>query len=297
MRPYGAAAIAFVALGLLAVQADVALADDPLPPVQSQPRDSPYLLQGDRAAELNFSTTLQLDWNGLKNVDGPTAHAGALLGAEVGLPFVEQRVRPALFTGFKMGAWADEVHGPFGAVEGARIRLSPFMWDIFDIYFVAHADFDLQLGQTPLFRPGAGIGLRAARLVAVEATWDVTVPMGSSLAGTRYPDLVPFGVSFGVAFDACFGCNRAAPPQVQRDLACRLYHAAATHPGNPEICGRVNDALSAVPPVGAPREKDGTAAFLADLATRVKTDAARETIASLVDLHAQLTHDWTAYEE
>jgi hypothetical protein len=252
-----------------------------------------------RYLELNVGATLQLDWNGLAGVTGPTAHAGLVAGVEVGVPFDEQRIRPALFTGVKMGAWADEVHGPFGFVEGARIRLSPFMWDVFDLYLVMRADFDLQPGASPLFRPGVGVGLRAARLFAVEATWDVTVPLGSDFAGTRYPSLVPYGVSFGVLFDTCFQCNRGSPPQVRRDLACCLYQtAAAQTSAQADICDAVARALLACPqPQVASRLDDGTGTFLGKLLTEVKSEAAKRVVAELVRLHERLLRDWAAYAE
>ena len=280
-----------------------ARADEPLPPIpveQARPASSPYLLSGDRFLEANVGATLQLDWNGLAAVNGPTAHAGLVLGGEVGLPFVDQRVRPAVFTGAKLGAWADEVHGPFAFVEGARLRVSPWMWDVFDVYGVLRADFDLDPGASPVFRPGLGVGLRAARLLAVEATWDVTLPLGSTFNGTKYPKAIPYGISFGALFDACFNCNRVSASPTNRDLACTLYGAAAgvKDPVRADICSAIPKAMSAHPdPQSAAREEDGMKTFLESLLAEVKGDGARAKVRALVDLHSSLLARWREYEQ
>jgi hypothetical protein len=270
-----------------------------VPSEQSKPDSPPYLLAGDRFLEANVAASLQLDWNGLASQSGPTAHAGLVVGADVGVPFVDQRVRPAVFTGVKIGAWADETHGPFGFVEGARFRWSPLMWDVFDVYLVARGDFDLDPGASAVFRPGAGVGVRVARMLAVEATWDVSVPLRSSFAGTRYPSFVPYGISFGALFDACFGCNRAPVPQANRDLACQLYHAAArvNRANHKAICDALPVAMTATPdPLQASREQDGAGTFLQELAKAVASEDAKNEIRGLVTLHQKLLTDWTDYE-
>jgi hypothetical protein len=301
-RPRAWATLVTVGVAAFALPSESARAGEPVPavpPEQSKPASSPYLLSGDRFLEANVAASLQLDWNGVASQVGPTAHAGVVLGGEVGVPFVDQRVRPALFTGIKLGAWADETHGPFGFVEGARFRWSPLMWDVFDVYLVARGDFDLDPGASAVFRPGAGLGVRVARMLAVEATWDVTVPLGSPFAGTRYPSLVPFGISFGALFDACFGCNRSPPPQASRDLACQLYRAAANlKPANHKaICDALPVAMTAYPdPLQASREQDGAGTFLQELAKAVPGDDAKSEIRGLVALHQSLLSDWSAYE-
>jgi hypothetical protein len=276
-----------------------ARADDPLPSEQSKPQTTPYLLSGDRFLEVNVGPTLQLDWNGLEGSSGPTAHAGLVLGGEVGVPSWEQRFRPSLFSGVKLGDWAADSFGPFAFVEGARLRVSPFMWDIFDIYAVLRGDFDLQINRSAIFRPGVGFGVRAARLLAVELTWDITVPLGSDFQGTRNPKLIPTGISFGVLFDACFNCNRSTPSPTGRNLACRLYNAAADSSAvKADICKAVPAALSAIPsPLVASRLDDGTRAFLSELGHNVTTDAARKKVESLATLHAKLLTDWSSFEQ
>jgi hypothetical protein len=279
-----------------------ARADDPIPPLpdaQPQPASSRYLLSADRFLEVNVGATLQLDWNGLAGVDGPTAHAGAVVGGEIGIPFYEQRLRPALFSGVKLGAYADEKHEPFAFVEGARFRYSPFMWDVFDIYAVARTDVDLDPGASTVLRPGLGVGVRVARLLAVEATWDVMVPIDSTFIGTRHPSFVPYGISFGVLFDSCFKCNRAAPPQVNRDLACRLYTAAAAKKAaHGRICDAVRRAMTATPdPIVASRDEDGTSTFLKALAAAVTGQDEKAEIGALVELHGNLLAQWARYEE
>lgn len=275
-----------------------ARAQDPLPSEQPRPTPSPYLLSGDRVLEVNAGTALQLDWNGLAGISGPTAHAGVVAGGEIGVPFFEQRLRPALFTGVKLGGFADEVHGPFAFAEGIRLRVSPWMWDVFDVYVVLRADVDLQPDAGAVFRPGAGLGLRAARLIAVEASWDFSFPIDSRFTGTQHPDFVPYGVTFGVLFDACFHCNRTAPTQVHRDLACRLYQAAAAPTSaHGEICNAVQRALSARPnPESASRLDDGTKTFLERLSVEVTSDEAKRAVNGLAQLHGTLTHDWASYE-
>jgi len=277
-------------------------ADEPLPPTPVEQRtvSSPYLLSGERFLEANVGATLQLDWNGLAAVNGPTAHAGLVLGGEVGLPLVEQRVRPALFSGVKLGSWADEGHGPFAFVEGARLRVSPLMWDVFDVYGVVRVDFDFDPGASSVFRPGLGVGLRAARLLAVEATWDVTFPLGSTFKGTNYPRAIPYGISFGALFDACFGCNRVSANPTSRDLACTLYGAAAgvKDPVRADICSGIPKAMSAYPdPQSASREEDGMKAFLEKLLAEVKGDGAKANVRALVDLHSSLLARWREYEQ
>ncbi len=271
-----------------------------LPAPQPKPTSSPYLLAGDRFLEANVSATLQLDWNGLVGVQGPTAHAGIVIGGEIGVPFDDQRVRPAFFSGVKVGGWADEVQGPFGFVEGARLRVSPFMWDVFDLYVVGRGDIVVDPRAGTLVRPGLGLGMRVARLLSIEATWDVTVPIGSTFEGTRHPDFIPYGVSFGALFDTCFQCNREAEAPVNRDLACRLYRAAATvgtGPRHGPICDAIGRAMIACPNLeSASYDEDGANAFLEQLAKEVSRDDAKSDVRRLVELHAKLLAQWGQYE-
>lgn len=297
-RALGLAACAGVAMcsvGAPAHAQGVPALPDPLP----REATSPYPLAPPRRLELHVSTSLQLDWNGRTDrpQDAGVARASALGGVEVVLPLGNQRFRPGIFFGVQGGHWGDDVHGAFSLVPGFRLRVSPFMEDVFDVYGVLRADLPVSISTNAgvALRGGIGAGVRVARLVSMEITFDpVFVPISQPFRDTAYTTVLPWAATASLMFDLCIvgglGCSPAKQMQVVRNVSCVLYEQArAVGPG---VCGAVPEALQAAPdPRTASRQEDGTSAFLAALGGLVTHPETRAAVLALAHRHEALSDD------
>ena len=286
-----------------------ALADDGVPAIPMElprPPTSPYVLSGKRFLETNVSATYLFDVNARTDApaDARTSRSSAIVGAEVSVPAWYDRFRLGAFAGSQIGYWGDDVHGPFSFYFGARARLSYWMGDVFDFYFMARADLPLTIKGDAGFRPGAGLGLRIARAISVEATYDVLVPIGASFVNTEHASFVPIGMSLSLLFDACVGCNRAEKKQVDHDMACRFYNSAKARAARAdaavkkELCDAVPAAMRACPdPLAASRVDDGMVTFLDGLRRATSSADARALVQHLIDYHAAMLYQWAEYEQ
>jgi hypothetical protein len=280
-----------------------ALADVPQVPGELPPAPiSPYLLAGPRFLETNIVAASVIDTNARTDApaDARTGRSSAVIGGEIGYPLADQRVRPSAFTGIQLGYWGDDKHGPFSFYLGARLRVSFWMGDLWDFYVIARGDFPVTPDVGAAVRPGLGLGMRLGRAVSLEATYDVLAPLGGKFESTEHPNLVPFGMTIALAVDPCFSCNRSAKPQLNRNVACRLYNFAkqdASCEVRAAICAAVPKALESCPdPLQAKRDDDGTSTFLAALADGVGTQA-KPAVNRLLELHHKLLAQWVDYEK
>ena len=288
------------AFALLAPCAAAAQEAPPVPGELPKAPSTPYVLSGARFLEVNVTVATLLDVNGRTDApkDTRVGRSSALLGFDFGLPLWNQRIRPSVFGGVQLGYWGDDAHGPVSAYAGARLRASFWMGDLWDFYAVARGDFPMT-GAGVGFRPGLGLGMRVGRAVSLEGTYDMLVPLGGDFQNTQYGSLVPVGMTIALSVDACIGCTRSEKPQLNRDLACRLYDFAkdaSTCGVRDAICAAVPKALAACPnPLVAARDDDGTSTFLAALEDAV-APLGKPAVQRLRALHAALVRQWEAYE-
>jgi hypothetical protein len=289
------------ALFVLALLAPtVALADDvpPIPKELPKAPTSPYVLSGARAAEMNVSIAGSLDANPRTDApsDARNGRLSTVVGVEVGVPIWNQRLRPSIFAGAQFGYWGDDLHGVASGYFGARMRASVWMGDIWDFYIVGRTDFPMT-GAGVAFRPGLGIGVRIARALSFEGTWDFLLPIENDFKNTKETSFVPLAGTLAVSFDLCMSCNKPDPKPVDRNVACRLYNAARTmSTSSTAICAGVPKAMAACPePMAATREEDGTSTFLDALEQGVSSDA-KAAVHRLVQMHVALLQQWDAYE-
>jgi hypothetical protein len=275
-------------------------APPPIPRELPKAEASPYVLSGVRRAELDVSLAGSLDSNARTDApaDARTGRLSTVIGVDVGVPIWNQRIRPTLFVGAQLGYWGDDAHGVASGYAGARIRASMWMGDIWDVYAIARADFPMT-GAGAAFRPGLGVGIRIARAIAFEGTWDMLIPIGNEFRNTQYTSIVPFGGTLAVSFDLCMSCNKPDQKPLDRNVACRLYNAAKTVSTcgvSSQICAAVPKAMAACPDaLAATRDEDGASTFLKALEDGVTADA-KIAVRRLVDLHAALLEQWGAYE-
>jgi len=289
-----------LALLLLVVGAGgVARAEDPaLPGLLVRDAKSPYPLAPARYIEVHVSTSLQLDWNGRTDrpADAGVARASFLGGVEVAGAFANQRLRPGIFVGLQGGHWGDDRHGPFSIVPGFRFRGSFFMEDVFDVYGLLRADLPITLSTSAGvgFRGGFGVGVRVARLVSLEASFDpLVVPISQTFQNSTYATVLPWAATGTIAFDLCIidglKCKPAEHKPRARNLACRLYDAARAITN---ACDAVPRAMQSVPdPHVAARSDDGVTAFLSALADAT----GRPDVRDLAKLHARLGDQYESY--
>jgi len=168
------------------------------------------------------------------------------------------------------------------------------MGDIWDVYIIGRTDFPMT-GAGVAFRPGLGVGVRIARALSFEGTWDFLLPIEGEFKNTKEASFVPLAGTLAVSFDLCLSCNKPEPKAVERNVACRLYNAAR-RVGSAAICAGVPKAMAACPePMEATREEDGASTFLDALEKDVAADV-RPTVHALVAAHAALLRQWDVYE-
>lgn len=284
--------------GALVLCPSLAIADDVPPIPQELPKapTSPYVLSSARAAEMNVSLAGSLDANTRTDApsDARNGRLSTVIGVEVGVPIWNQRLRPSLFGGVQLGYWGDDAHGVASGYFGARMRASVWMGDIWDFYILGRTDFPMT-GAGVAFRPGLGIGVRIARVLSFEGTWDFLVPIEGAFENTKDAKFVPLAGTLAVSFDLCLSCNKATPEPVERNVACRLYNAAKSV-ASPSICAGVPKAMAACPdPLEATRDEDGAKTFLDALEHAVGPDV-QAAVHRLASMHAALSKQWDAYE-
>lgn len=294
------AGVAVCSVGVAAHAQGVPALPDPLP----REATSPYPLAPPRRLELHASTSLQLDWNGRADrpQDASLARASFLGGLEVVLPFWNQRFRPGVFFGVQGGHWGDDMRGPFSLVPGFRLRISPFMEDVLDVYGVLRADLPISISTDAgiALRGGIGAGVRVARLVSMELTFDpVFVPISRPFRDTSYTTVLPWAATASLMFDMCIigglGCAPSKRKPLVRNVSCVLYEQARTV--GEGVCGAVPEALQAAPdPRTASRMDDGTSAFLAALAALVKDEPSASAVVALAARHGELAEQVVKFQ-
>jgi len=292
MRRPSRAALAFV-IAALFVAARAGAADAPLPVCDTHAEDaapdSGNPVFPARTHEVWLDVGYFGDWN-------PHHHPVFAPGLElVPLVTADQRWRLGMRLGGALGSWGDDRHGWLSLDLGLRARASFVMEDFFDVYAVAKGDGLMTLPRGPYFgaRPGAGLGVRVARAVEVEATFDAALAIGATYTDSD-PRFAPgFGVSVG--FDMCFpdGCARTVPPVVHKDFTCSIYERAvavcsASAEERAELCDAVATAMDGT--VSTPRQReDATAAFLRAVAEGVRTPALAARLEAMRAAHREMS--------
>ncbi len=209
-------------------------------------------------------------------------------------PF-DQRLHVGARVGFVSGDWGADERGPVALGLGARVALDVWrpLSGILGVYALAQADVLLLAERgDDVLRPAIGAGVRVARAVGLEATFEPLISLGSPFAKG---DSIAGGFGLGLSFDFCgIGgwCNETGPTTADVDLTPALYDAAAgitpTDPATHAVlCQAVEAALD--PGHYAPHDDiDATEAFLRGLAENVTEPVLRAKLAALTAQHRAL---------
>jgi hypothetical protein len=222
-------------------------------------------------------------------------------GVGYGFAPLDQRLHLGLTAGGTAGEWGSDRRGPLALTLGARVAYDLWrkMTGVIDIYAVVESQF-LLFSRTgdPVFRPGAGAGIRVGRMLGVEATFSPLVSLGDSFARGEKFDA---GFGIGVSYDFCnLGsfCNETSRTMTEHDLTPKFYEAAAEiRPTDltkqAALCKAVSLALDA----GRyhPHDDiDSTEAFLRGLEANLDDLALKTAVHGLRAKHQTSRDDWNA---
>jgi hypothetical protein len=214
-------------------------------------------------------------------------------------PF-DQRLHLGLKAGGTAGEWGSDRRGPIALTLGGRVAFdfARLMTGVVDVYVLAETDALLLTKHgDPVLRPGAGLGVRVARQIGVEATFNPLIALGDAF---RNREKFDGGFGIGVSYDLCtFGtfCDETSRTSTEHDLTPQFY-AAATAVKPPEIarqaalCDAVAQALDASR--YRPHDKiDSMDAFLRGVAENLTDKPLQDAVNALRDKHEAWRNDWT----
>jgi hypothetical protein len=213
-------------------------------------------------------------------------------GATYNLALSDQRWHLGVRAVGALGSWGADGRGPFGFGAGLRVAhdLVRPLSGVVDVYALVQADALLAVVHgDPVVRPSLGLGVRAARTVALEASFDPLFAVGSPFdRDTR----IAGGFGIVAAFDLCAlgsWCNESPKTPTDLDLTLRMYDAASRT--TPKDDAR-HDALCKAIELGLDAAKypphdqvDPTKAFLDGALDNVADDDTKKALRGLIEKH------------
>lgn len=215
----------------------------------------------------------------------------------------ERRGRLGGYVGMQLGDWGDGERGLATPELGLVVRGSFLMDELFDGFVVGRTGFVFgMLEEGPVdhhvaMRASLGAGLRVARFVSLELTYDQAMTLDERFQRGSGTSLYTRGTTLSAGLDLCFvaGCRDEEVEPEPRDRTAEIYQAAADLKVAPaqrlQLCAAVAAALDAdrYHPVWG---EDGIEAFLLgivkELRLRKQHDLARKVDKQLVQLHQKL---------